>query len=196
MSNNSTIWTLLITAIALAADAFVVSVACGLACKQKEELVKIGLKTGIAFGIFQGGMTFLGWGLGSTFKDLISGFDHWVAFIILAIIGAKMIKEGMGEEESKAIELTTIKMLIILAIATSIDALAVGVSFAVIGTTLMDIIIGSTLIGVVTFILSFAGAQIGNKVGSNSKFSDKINMAGGIVLILIGAKILIEHFTM
>lgn len=85
---------------------------------------------------------------------------------------------------------------IILAIATSIDALAVGISFAVIGMTAIDIAIGSMIIGIITFILSFVGVQIGNKVGSNSKFSDKINMAGGIVLILIGAKILIEHLTM
>lgn len=196
MGNNSTIGTLFITAIALAADAFVVSVACGLACKEKKELLKIGLKTGIAFGIFQGGMTFLGWGIGGAFKELISGFDHWVAFVILAIIGAKMIKEGIGDEESKPIELTSIKMLVILAIATSIDALAVGVSFAVIGTTFMNIVIGSTIIGGITFILSFIGAQIGNKVGTNSKFGDKINIAGGVVLMLIGTKILIEHLAM
>lgn len=193
MNNELTISTLLITAIALAADAFVVSIACGLSCKEKKELIRTGLKAGIAFGVFQGGMTFLGWALGLTFKDFISGFDHWVAFIILAIIGGKMIKEAIGDEESKAIELTTIKMLIVLAIATSIDAMAVGISFAVINITLMNIAIGSALIGVVTLILSFIGAQLGNKLGSNTKFQDKINIAGGVILILIGAKILIEH---
>lgn len=196
MDNQSTMLTLFITAIALAADAFIVSVACGLSCKQKEELVKTGLKTGIAFGIFQGGMTFLGWALGLTFKGLISGFDHWVAFIILGIIGAKMIKEGIGDEDTEPIQLTTIKMLLILAVATSIDALAVGISFAVIDITLANIITGASIIGIVTFILAFIGAQLGNKIGSNTKLQDKINIAGGIILILIGAKILIEHLFM
>lgn len=196
MSEGSTIGTLIVTAIALAADAFIVSIACGLACKEKKELIKVGIKTGIAFGVFQGGMTFLGWALGLTFKGLISGFDHWVAFVILAIIGGKMIKEAIGEDEAKSIELTTLKMLIILAIATSIDALAVGISFAVINMTLVNIIIGAIIIGVITCVLSFLGAQLGNKLGSNTKFQDKINIAGGVILILIGTKILIEHLMM
>ncbi|MGL4362482.1 MAG: manganese efflux pump MntP family protein [Cellulosilyticaceae bacterium] len=185
--------TLFITSIALAGDATAVSIAAGLSCKDKNERLRSMLNAGIAFGVFQGGMTFLGWTIGYTFQDFIVSFDHWIAFILLCFIGFKMIKEATNDEVDSSISLLNPKTVLILAVATSIDALAVGVSFAVLSLTLSEITLASFIIFITTGILSLIGVLIGAKISTSSNLGKRINIAGGIVLILIGTKILIEH---
>ncbi|MHC1748750.1 MAG: manganese efflux pump MntP family protein [Cellulosilyticaceae bacterium] len=187
------ILTMFATAVALSADAFAVSLTCGLALEDKSKKLNTALRAGLAFGIFQGGMTFLGWILGLTFKNVIMGIDHWVAFVLLSIIGIKMIKEAFDEESDKNISLDSFKLLMTLAVATSIDALAVGISFSVLQLDIMNITIGASLIGIITLVLSMVGVFIGNKLGNNTKLQSKVNIIGGIVLVAIGIKILLQH---
>lgn len=183
---------LLLTGVGLAMDAFAVSVCKGLSMKK----IKYGRAIVIAlfFGGFQALMPFLGWALGTQFKDYIISIDHWIAFVLLAIIGGKMLKEAFEEdkkeasEEAKQEENLDLKELFLLAIATSIDALAVGVTFAFLN---VNIYVAITIIGVVTFLLAFTGVVIGNVFGS--KYEKGAQIAGGAILILIGLKILLEH---
>lgn len=178
---------LFIVAIGLSMDAFAVSVCKGLAVK------KAGIKematAGLWFGGFQGLMPFIGYLLGTAFKDYIEKIDHWVAFVLLAIIGANMIKESLSKEDDDCCGSMGFKDMITLAVATSIDALAVGISFAI----LPDVNIGAAVsfIGVITFILSGVGIKIGNIFGA--KYKSKAEFAGGLILILMGLKILLEH---
>ena len=172
--------------IGLAMDAFAVAVCKGLSMK------KINWKSTIIialyFGIFQAGMPVLGYFLGSTFSSFVQKVDHWIAFILLAIIGGNMIRESTDDEMDKRNDNVSFKTMIMLAIATSIDALTIGITFAFFEVNLL---LAITIIGFITFILSIIGVLIGNKFGD--KFQNKAELAGGIILILIGLKVLLEH---
>ena len=133
-------------------------------------------------------MPLIGYLLGSTFQEFISSIDHWIAFVLLAFIGFNMIKESLSKKEDKIDDNVDIKTMVVLAIATSIDALAVGITFAFLE---VNIIMSMIVIGLITFLLCIIGVIIGNKYGS--KFEDKAQIIGGVVLIIIGLKILIEH---
>lgn len=173
--------------VALSMDAFAVSVCKGLSVKK----VSAGhvLTVGVYFGGFQALMPMLGFLLGYKFESFITNIDHWIAFVLLAIIGGNMIREALGkDEDDKENDDFSFKAMLPLAVATSIDALAVGISFAFLG---VDIVTAALLIGATTFVLSGVGIFVGNIFGS--KYKSKAELAGGIVLILIGAKILLEH---
>lgn len=173
--------------VALSMDAFAVSVCKGLSVKRAG--VKHVLTVGVYFGGFQALMPMLGFLLGYKFESFITNIDHWIAFVLLAIIGGNMIREALGkDEDDKENDDFSFKAMLPLAVATSIDALAVGISFAFLG---VDIVTAALLIGATTFVLSGAGIFVGNIFGS--KYKSKAELAGGIVLILIGAKILLEH---
>ena len=178
---------ILMLAIGLAFDAFAISISCGMA--NKKQNFKIAIKVGLAFGIFQTGMTAIGWALGITFRHYIESIDHWIALVLLVAIGADMIKNAKSDDD-KSIELTSFKMLITLSIATSIDAMAAGLSLSSLN---IDIIKPALEIGVVTFLLSFAGVYIGNSMSKVTKLKSYVNIIGGLILILIGIKIFIEH---
>ena len=180
-------WELLLTAVALAMDAFAVAICKGLATPKITP--KHLLVVGAWFGGFQALMPLAGYLVGSTFSDYITEVDHWVAFILLGFIGANMIKEALGkEEECEDCSLAPLAMLT-MAVATSIDALAVGVSFALLPEVNILVAVGS--IGVITFLLSALGMKIGNVFGA--KYKSMAELFGGIVLVLIGLKILLEH---
>ena len=175
-------------AVSLSMDAFAVSLCKGLALK------KIGIKNcaivGLWFGSFQVLMPMAGYFLGSTFADKITSIDHWIAFVLLAIIGGNMIKESFEKDGEKVNDSLGFKTMFVMAIATSIDALAVGVSFAF--TDFQPewfVYIAFALIGVTTFTLSAAGVKIGNIFGT--KYKSKAEFAGGLILILLGLKILL-----
>lgn len=180
---------ILLIGVGLSMDAFAVAVTNGI-CMGKLNM-KITIKVALFFGFFQALMPVLGWLAGSSFKGYIMKIDHWIAFILLFGIGAKMIYESLKSEKSsektKCVVISN-KELLILAIATSIDALAVGVSFAFLQVAILK---AAALIGVTTFIISFAGVIIGNKFGSI--FKRKAEVIGGLILIFIGVKILTEH---
>lgn len=172
--------------IGLAMDAFAVSVCKGLSMKKIDwEKVMI---IAIYFGIFQALMPVIGYFLGSSFSEFVVKVDHWIAFILLAIIGGNMIKESSDDEIEKRNDKVDFKTMIILAIATSIDALAVGITFAFFE---VNLIFAVSVIGLITLVLSFFGVLIGNKFGD--KLQNKAELTGGIILIIIGLKILLEH---
>lgn len=174
-------------AVGLAADAFAVSVTAGVTVKRHK--VRQALKMAVFFGAFQAIMPVAGWFSGISLRDFISGFDHWFAFVLLTVIGGKMIYEStIMKASNKEFELD-IFTLFMLAIATSIDALAVGFSLSLLK---VSIIVPSVIIGIITFVLSLAGFFIGNKMGHF--LENKIEFAGGLILIAIGIKILLEHF--
>ena len=177
---------LFILAVGLSMDAFAVSVCKGLA--MPKITFRKTLIVGAWFGGFQALMPAIGYVLGVQFRDKITAIDHWIAFILLGIIGANMIKEALsGECENESGSLD-IKTMFLLAVATSIDALAVGISFAFLN---VHIIAAVSFIGVTTFAISAAGVKIGNVFGT--KYKSKAELAGGIILILLGLKILMEH---
>ncbi len=180
---------ILFIAFGLAMDAFAVSVTSGFAIKTLK--INHALRIATSFGVFQAIMPLIGWLAGFGLRDFISGVDHWVAFGLLSVIGVKMIIEStkMKSAEKKADPLN-IYVLLILSVATSIDALAVGLTLSVLKTA---VITPALIIGVVTFILSFIGVYIGDRFGHF--FESKIEVAGGLILIIIGAKILFEHIT-
>ena len=177
---------LLVLAIGLSMDAFAVSVCKGLAAKKVS--VREMATVGVWFGGFQALMPLIGYLLGSTFKDYITAIDHWVALFLLALIGGNMIKESFSKEEETTDGSFGFKNILLLAIATSIDALAVGITFA-----LMDVNIWQAIscIGLTTFLCSAAGIKIGQVFGA--RFESKAEFAGGVILILIGLKIWLEH---
>lgn len=176
---------LFILAVALSMDAFAVAICKGLSMKKMKW--KNALLAGLYFGGFQAAMPLIGYFLGVQFKDLIESVDHWIAFVLLAFIGVSMIKESREPSEEMN-DSFAFKTMLILAVATSIDALAVGVSFAFLS---VDIIPAVLLIGIITFTFSFAGIKIGNVFGS--KYKSTAELAGGVILVLIGFKILLEH---
>ena len=177
---------IIVIAIGLAMDAFAVSVCKGLSMKKIDW--KKAIIIAVYFGIFQALMPVLGYFLGSSFSAFVQKVDHWIAFILLSIIGVNMIKESTDDEVEKRNDNVDFKTMVVLAIATSIDALAVGVTFAFFE---VNILIAISIIGIITFILSIFGVIIGNKFGD--KFQNKAEFAGGIILIIIGLKILLEH---
>lgn len=186
---------LFLIAVGLSMDAFAVSVCKGLGM-QKCTWKKAGL-VGLWFGAFQAGMPLIGYFLGVQFKDVITSIDHWIAFVLLGIIGINMIREAFGEEECEACTLKEeecreepldAKTMFPLAVATSIDALAVGITFAFLKVQIVPAV---SFIGVITLCLSMAGVRIGNVFGS--RYSKRAEIAGGLILILLGAKILLEH---
>ena len=178
---------LLILAIGLSMDAFAVSVCKGLAMKKLE--FKSMAIVGLWFGGFQALMPTIGYFLGVQFKNQITAIDHWIAFVLLGIIGANMIKEACSKDDEEEVKANLdVKTMFMLAIATSIDALAVGITFAFLSVNLVHAV---TFIGITTFILSAVGVGIGNIFGT--KYKAKAEIAGGIILILLGIKILLEH---
>ena len=178
--------TTLLIAVALAMDSFSVSIANGLATKKIRAMNA--LKIGVFFGFFQAIMPVIGWYAGAHILDLIAEFDHWVAFILLALIGLRMIYESIKHESESIIRSTSIKVLLVLSIATSIDALAVGLSLYVMNVSIVTL---SIVTGVVTFVLSFCGVYIGSKFGCLLR--NRVEALGGIILICIGLKIVLEH---
>lgn len=182
---------LVFLAVGLSMDAFAVSICKGLSVSKagiKEQAI-----CGAWFGGFQALMPLIGFFLGALFYDAISAFDHWVAFGLLAVIGINMLKEAFSKEEAccdceKHADMSA-KAMLVMAIATSIDALAVGISLAMAGN--VNIYIAVALIGVITFLMSGLGVKIGSIFGS--KFEKKAQAAGGIILIVLGLKILLEH---
>lgn len=179
------VWELFVIAVGLSMDAFAVSICKGLSTKnvRREHMVV----TGLYFGGFQALMPLAGYLLGSRFQSMIQRVDHWIAFVLLALIGANMVRESQGEAEHLDDSFTPGTMLP-LAVATSIDALAVGVTFVFLN---VRIIPAAALIGVTTFALSTIGMRLGNVFGA--RYQARAELAGGIVLILMGVKILLEH---
>ena len=179
--------TLIGIAFGLAMDAFAVSVTSGLAILCLH--IRHALRIALFFGAFQALMPVVGWLAGQTLNDLISRFNHWIAFGLLSFIGIKMIVESFQMDGNDKCDRITLGALLILSIATSIDALAVGVAFAFLNVAILTPIM---IIGIVTFVLSFAGVYIGDRLGHF--FEKKIEILGGVILIGIGVKILVEHF--
>ena len=178
---------ILLLGIGLSMDAFAVSICKGLSTKKLQ--FKHYLIIGAWFGGFQALMPLTGYFLGSQFSGYIEQFDHWIAFVLLALIGFNMIKESREEEEEeKPYAGVNFKELLILAVATSIDALAVGVTFAFLQVNIVPAI---TIIGCTTFVISIAGVYVGNVFGS--RYKSRAELTGGVILILIGLKILLEH---
>ena len=175
---------LFVIALGLAMDAFAVSVCKGLSVQRMRP--RHALICGVWFGAFQALMPLLGYWLGSGFAGFIGGFGHWVAFALLAIIGFNMLRESFGDEEEVTPDFSP-KAMLPLAVATSIDALAVGVSFAAVGTNILAAV---ALIGLVTLVMSAVGVKIGNLFGTRCKALAE--RAGGVVLILMGLKILLQ----
>ena len=178
---------LFVIAVGLSMDAFAVSVCKGLSVPKMK--LSHALTCGVYFGGFQGLMPLIGYLLGSQFEEAIVSIDHWVAFVLLGLIGLNMIKESREEECDDCMDCSFgVRAMIPLAVATSIDALAIGVTFAFLR---VDIFWAVTFIGVITFILSSIGVKVGNVFGS--KYKSKAEFAGGLILILMGTKILLEH---
>lgn len=181
------LFTLFVTAVGLSMDAFAVSVCKGLAMKKLS--VKKALIIGLWFGGFQALMPAAGYLLGSRFERYVNAIDHWIAFVLLALIGANMVKEALSKDEcQEANDSVDIKTMFLLVIATSIDALAVGVTYAFLQVAILPAV---SLIGVTTFLLSVAGVKAGNVFGM--KYKSRAELAGGIILIVMGLKILLEH---
>ena len=181
---------LLLLAVGLSMDAFAVSVCKGLALRRATFQAEI--TCGVWFGGFQALMPLIGFFLGTLFAVAIQAVDHWIAFGLLAIIGVNMLKEALSHEEECGCENSadlSVKTMLVMAVATSIDALAVGISLAMVGN--VNIFFAVTLIGICTCILSMLGVKIGNVFGS--RFEDKAEIAGGVILIALGLKILLEH---
>ena len=179
---------LLLIAVGLSMDAFAVSICKGLSCAKIKP--KYFLLTGLWFGGFQALMPAIGYLLGTTFQDYITSFDHWVAFILLALIGGNMVKEAFSCDCEKENDASFgFKNMFLLAVATSIDALAVGITFAILDD--VNIVLAISSIGIITFIISAIGLKIGNIFGL--RYKSKAEFLGGVILILIGLKILLEH---
>lgn len=177
---------LLILAVGLSMDAFAVSVCKGLA--MPEITVKKASAVALWFGGFQALMPLLGYMLGVQFQDSITAIDHWIAFILLGAIGVNMVREALYGECENTSDSLDVKTMFVLAVATSIDALAVGITFAFLKVEMIPAV---TFIGITTFVLSAAGVKIGNVFGT--KYKAKAELAGGMILIILGVKILLEH---
>jgi putative Mn2+ efflux pump MntP len=185
--NRMGIAELFLLAVGLSMDAFAVSICKGLATPKVR--LKHMLIAGLWFGGFQALMPLIGYLLGSAFQKYITAVDHWVAFLLLIFIGGNMIKEAFSDEEESADASFGVRTMFLMAVATSIDALAVGITFALLPN--VNIVYAITFIGITTFLLSGVGVKIGNVFGA--RFRSKAELAGGIILVLIGCKILFEH---
>ena len=180
------LWEILIMAIGLSMDAFAVSICKGLSVRKAT--LRQCVTAGVWFGGFQAIMPVIGYYVGRSFSSLIKNYDHWVAFALLLLIGANMIKGSLSNSEGELNDSFGFKAMLILAIATSIDALAVGVTLSFLNADIWSSVL---IIGVTTFIFSAGGVRIGNVFGA--KYKSKSELAGGIILILIGIKIIFEH---
>ncbi|MDD6806952.1 MAG: manganese efflux pump MntP family protein [Oscillospiraceae bacterium] len=176
---------IVLLAVGLAMDAFAVSICKGLAMNKLS--IKNAAIIGLWFGGFQALMPAIGYFLGSTFEDKITAIDHWVGFVLLALIGVNMIREALVKDDEETTGTVGIKEMFVLAVATSIDALAVGITFAFVE---MNVPLAIILIGVITFAISMLGVKIGNLFGT--KYKSKAEFAGGVILIFLGLKILLE----
>ena len=176
---------LLLLAVGLAMDAFAVSVCKGLAM-QKISLKEVAI-VGLWFGGFQMLMPVAGYYLGSAFASYIDQYDHWIAFVLLVLIGINMIREAFSKEEEEVKADLSVKTMFFMAVATSIDALAVGITFAFLN---VNVFYSGAIIGLITFVISAIGVKIGNVFGT--KYKAKAEFAGGVVLVLLGVKILLE----
>ena len=185
-NDNMGLWELFILAVGLSMDAFAVAICKGLAIRKLR--LRQALVVGLWFGAFQSLMPAIGYLLGSAFAGLVTSVDHWIAFVLLAIIGANMIREGLKGDEESCDPSLSFQVMLMLAIATSIDALAVGVTFAFLQ---VNIVAAVLFIGCTTFVISAVGVKIGNVFGA--RYKSKAEVFGGAVLILIGLKILLEH---
>lgn len=181
-----TLFEIILVGVGLSMDAFAVSICKGLSMKKLKW--KNAVIVGAYFGLFQAIMPLSGYLLGTTFSDLVISIDHWIAFILLTTIGGKMLKEAYSNNEEDENDKLDFKTMVILAVATSIDALAIGITFAFFE---INIIKAISIIGFLTFTISAIGVIIGNKFGH--KFQEKAEIVGGAILILIGLKILVEH---
>ena len=179
------IWSILLVAVGLAMDSLAVSVSGGIVMRPFS--MRQSLRLALTMGIFQAGMTLLGWALGVGFSSYITAYDHWIAFVLLAFLGGKMIYESFGDEDH-TISSFSLKTLCTLGVATSIDALAVGISFAFLN---MSMIVPTIVIAAVTFAFSIAGIYIGRQFGRH--IHNYAEVLGGIILIGLGVKILLEH---
>lgn len=180
------LWELFIIAVGLSMDAFAVSICKGLSVGRVSP--RHALTCGVWFGGFQALMPAIGWLLGTRFQTLITTVDHWIAFVLLCIIGGNMVRESFGDEEEEVSASFSPAAMLPLAVATSIDALAVGVTFAFLN---VNILWAVTFIGVITFILSSIGVKVGHVFGL--RYKGKAEFAGGLILVLMGCKILLEH---
>lgn len=180
------LFTLFITAVGLSMDAFAVSICKGLAMKKLSW--KKALVIGLWFGGFQALMPAVGYLLGTGFEKYVTAIDHWIAFVLLVLIGANMIKDAKTGDDNCADDSIAVKTMFLLAVATSIDALAVGVTYAFLRVQIVPAV---SFIGIVTFLLTLLGVKLGNVFGL--KYKSKAELAGGIILIVMGAKILLEH---
>lgn len=181
-----TILEILLIAIGLAMDAFAVSICKGLSMKKMSW--KKALVIGAYFGIFQGVMPLIGYLLGASFENLVTKIDHWIAFGLLVFIGVNMLKEAFSKDSENCNDKVDFTTMFVLAIATSIDALAVGITFAFLNVNILS---SAIIIAITTFIISLIGVKIGNKFGD--KYEQKAEVVGGFILIFMGAKILLEH---
>lgn len=180
-------WEIFLLAVGVSMDAFAVSIGKGLSAKRVSW--REALTVGLWFGGFQALMPVIGYYLGISFADLVTKIDHWIAFGLLLLIGGNMIREALKGEDDKPVDSSfAFRTMLVLAIATSIDALALGISFAFMGTNLWRSIL---IIGLTTFVFSAVGLLIGKKVGS--RFHAGAQILGGVILIAIGLKILVEH---
>lgn len=177
---------LFLIAVGLSMDAFAVSICKGLSVQRLE--LKHALLAGLWFGGFQALMPAVGYLLGYQFEHLIVSIDHWIAFALLLFIGGNMIKEALGDDDEELDDDFSVKAMFLLAVATSIDALAMGVTFAFLRVNILAAVL---FIGCITFLCSAAGVKIGNVFGM--RFKSKAELAGGAILILMGCKILLEH---
>lgn len=184
--NNMGAIEILLISIGLAMDAFAVSVCKGLAMKKMSW--KKAIIIGLYFGAFQAIMPTIGFSLGTAFERFITNVDHWVAFILLVGIGINMVKEAFDKESENKSDNVDVKTMLVLSIATSIDALAIGITFACLK---IHIVMPVITIGLITFIISVIGVKIGNRFGN--KYEKKAEIMGGVILILLGIKILLEH---
>ena len=183
---------LFLIALALAMDCFAVSVASGVIVRKNE--ARILLRQAFLFGLFQALMPLIGWALTVHFSEWLEAVDHWIAFAMLAFIGGKLIWDSFHEEEDKHLNPRLLKTQILLAVATSIDALAVGISFACTGYhTLQSLVIPLVMIGIVSFAMSIAGYLLGVRFGEVVNRKVRPELLGGLILIGIGIKILLEH---
>lgn len=179
---------ILLISVGLAMDAFAVSVCKGLSMKKMNW--KKAIIVALYFGFFQALMPAIGYFLGTTFESIVTKIDHWLAFILLSAIGINMLKEAFSKEKESLNDEVNFKTMIVLALATSIDALAIGITFAFLKVNLLSAVM---MIGIITVTISIIGVKIGNKFGD--KYDKKAEIFGGVILIILGLKILVEHLS-
>lgn len=187
-----TLFDIFLLAVALAMDCFAVSIVSGIIMGRWR--AGVFLRLGVLFGAFQALMPLIGWFCISRFSDSLQGFDHWIAFGLLLFLGGRMVKESLGPEENRCFDPARLSTQLVMSVATSIDALAVGISFACLDyKNVADLTVPLTVIGIVSLVLSLAGSLLGVRFGSVVARRMKPELFGGIILILIGIKVLMSH---